>query len=122
MSFIAGWYGRYYRTKAVIRHYRIYCVSITHAESCRFYWGIRRKKQAHDLEAKVRKYQGMFERHSRKNTSFEKDWSQQVEHRQVPNGRDQVSGGVSVPCRHATLFANALWKTSHIHERGTSYC
>ena len=25
-------------------------------------------------------------------------------------GRDQVSGGVSVPCRHATLVADALWK------------
>ena len=35
-------------------------------------------------------------------TSSEKDWSQQVEHMQVQKGRDQVSGGVSVPCRHAT--------------------
>ena len=25
-------------------------------------------------------------------------------------GRDQVSGGVTVPCRHATPVANALWK------------
>ena len=25
-------------------------------------------------------------------------------------GQDQVSGGVSVPCRHATPVANALWK------------
>ena len=31
-------------------------------------------------------------------TSSTKDWSQQVEHMQVPKGRDQVSGGVSVPC------------------------
>ena len=29
---------------------------------------------------------------------------------QVPKGRDQVSGGVSVPCRHATPVANVLWK------------
>ena len=29
---------------------------------------------------------------------------------QVPKGRDQVSGGVSVPCRHATPVADALWK------------
>ena len=29
---------------------------------------------------------------------------------QVPKGRDQVSGGVSVPCRHATPVAGALWK------------
>ena len=25
-------------------------------------------------------------------------------------GRDQVSGGVSVPCQHATPVANDLWK------------
>ena len=25
-------------------------------------------------------------------------------------GQDQVSGGVSVPCRHATPVADALWK------------
>ena len=25
-------------------------------------------------------------------------------------GHDQVSGGVSVPCRHATPVADALWK------------
>ena len=43
-------------------------------------------------------------------TSSEKDWSQQVEHMQVPKRRDQVSGGVSVPCRHATPVANVLWK------------
>ena len=43
-------------------------------------------------------------------TSSEKDWSKQVEHMQVPKGRDQVSGGVSVPCRHATPVANVLWK------------
>ena len=36
------------------------------------------------------------------------DWSQQVEHMQVPKGRDQVSGGVSVPCRHATPVATPL--------------
>ena len=29
---------------------------------------------------------------------------------QVPKGRDQVSGGVGVPCRHATPVADALWK------------
>ena len=34
-----------------------------------------------------------------------KDWSQQVEHMQVPKGRDQVSVGVSVLCRHATPVA-----------------
>ena len=29
-------------------------------------------------------------------------------------GQDQVSGGVSVPCRHATPFADALWKPTCI--------
>ena len=29
---------------------------------------------------------------------------------QVLKGRDQVSGGVSVPCRHATPVADAIWK------------
>ena len=29
---------------------------------------------------------------------------------QVPKGRDQVSGGVSVPCQHATPVADAQWK------------
>ena len=43
-------------------------------------------------------------------TSSEKDWSQQVEHMQAPKGRDQVSGGVIVPCRHATPIADAQWK------------
>ena len=28
-----------------------------------------------------------------------------VKHMQVPKGRDHVSGGVSVPCRHATPVA-----------------
>ena len=39
-----------------------------------------------------------------------RDWSQQEEHIQVPKGPDQVSGGVSVPCRHATPVVNVLWK------------
>ena len=43
-------------------------------------------------------------------TSSEKDWSQQVEHMQVRRGRDQVSGGVSVPCQHATPVADVPWK------------
>ena len=33
---------------------------------------------------------------------------------QVPKGRDQVSGGISVPCRHATPVANVLWKSLKI--------
>ena len=43
-------------------------------------------------------------------TSSIKDWSQQVEQMQVPKGRDQVSGGVSVPCWHATPVAYILLK------------
>ena len=30
-------------------------------------------------------------------------------------GQDQVSGGVSVPCRHATPVADALWKPIFIN-------
>ena len=41
---------------------------------------------------------------------MEKDWSQQEEHMQVPKGPDHGSGGVSVPCRHASFVANVLWK------------
>ena len=44
---------------------------------------------------------------------FEKD-VYQVEHIQVPKGRDQVSGGVSVPCRHATPVVYVLWKQPKI--------
>ena len=35
--------------------------------------------------------------------SSEKDWSQHVEHMQVPKERDQVSGGVSVPCQESQV-------------------
>ena len=57
---------------------------------------------------------------------------------QVPKGQGQVSGGVSVPCRHATPVANVLWKPFKIRgyqciwsghrmpfnicEKETSYC
>ena len=42
--------------------------------------------------------------------SGKKDWPQQVEHMQVPKGRDQLSLGVSAPCLHATPVANVPWK------------
>ena len=51
------------------------------------------------------------------NEKFGKDWSQQIEHMQVSNGRDQVSGGGRVPCRHATPVANILWKPVKIREK-----
>ena len=59
--------------------------------------------------AKSRKYRGIFEEHSQeKYDKFGKRiWSQQVE--QVPKV-SQVSGGVSVPCRHATPVANVVLK------------
>ena len=64
------------------------------------------------MQAKSRMYRGMFEVNSpeKKIQVLEKDWSQQVEHMQSQMGRDQVSGGVSVPCQHAILVANVLWK------------
>ena len=63
-------------------------------------------------EAKSKKYRGIFEEHSpeKNNDKFGKGWSQQVEHMQVPKGLDQLSGGVSIHCRHATPVANVLWK------------
>ena len=36
---------------------------------------------------------------------------------QVPKGRDQVSGGISVPCRHATPVANDPWKPLKIRKK-----
>ena len=64
------------------------------------------------LVAKSRKYQGVFEVKSRVKTwQVRRIWSQQLEHKKVPQwGRNQVSGGrnqVSVPCWHATPVANA---------------
>ena len=41
---------------------------------------------------------------------LKKEWSQQVEHMQVPNGTGQGVRVVSVPCQHATPVANVLWK------------
>ena len=59
-------------------------------------------------QAKSRKYREMFEVNSPEILQVrEKNWSQQVEDMQVPNGRDQVSGGVSVPCQHATPVATS---------------
>ena len=48
------------------------------------------------------------------NDVWKKVWSQQVKHMQVRKGRGQVSGGVSVPCRHDTPAANVLWKPLNI--------
>ena len=45
---------------------------------------------------KVRKYKQIWD----------KDLSQQVEYMQVQMGRDQKSGGASVPCTHAISVGN----------------
>ena len=66
------------------------------------------KKRLIVCKAKWRKYRRIFEEHSRQ--VRKKDWSQQVKHMQIQKGRDQVSGGVSIRCRHATPVANFLWK------------
>ena len=56
------------------------------------------------LEAKSRKYQGVFKAKSRVEISQVRGiWSQQFEHKQVPKGgRNQMSGRVSVLCWLAT--------------------
>ena len=46
-----------------------------------------------------------------KQDKFRRRWSQHYTALANPKvGQDQVSGGVSVPCRHATPVADALWK------------
>ena len=73
-------------------------------------------------KAKSRKYRGIFEVHSPEKLRQvrKKDWSQQIEHMQVPKGRDQVSGGVMVPKRHATPVANVLGSHSKFGKRSSS--
>ena len=57
------------------------------------------------------KYRGMFETHKSRNKTSSGDIGLNIRTLASPKvGQDQVSGGVSVPCRHATPVANALWK------------
>ena len=55
------------------------------------------------------KYRGMFEiQKSGDKTSSEEIGLEIRTHASPKMGQDQVSGGVSVPCRHATPVANAF--------------
>ena len=74
-------------------------------------------------EGKSRTYPGVFEVKSRVKTwQVRGIWSQQLEHKQVPQwGRNQVSGRVSVPCWHATPVAHAPWKPLIIVEGKARY-
>ena len=57
------------------------------------------------------KYRGVFEiQKSGDKTSSGEIGLDIRTHASPKVGQDQVSGGVSVPCRHATPVANALWK------------
>ena len=57
------------------------------------------------------KYRGMLEiRKSGDKTSSEEIGLDIRTHASPKVGQDQVSGGVSVPCWHATPAADALWK------------
>ena len=62
------------------------------------------------FEAKE-KYRGVFEiQRSGDKTSSGKIGLDIRTHASPKVGQDQVSGGVSIPCRHATPVADALWK------------
>ena len=57
------------------------------------------------------KYRGIFEiQKSGDKTSSGEIGLDIRTHASPKVGQDQVSGGVSVPCRHATPAAYALWK------------
>ena len=57
------------------------------------------------------KYRGVFEiQRSGDKTSSGEIGLEIRTHASPKVGQDQVSGGVSVPCRHATPVADALWK------------
>ena len=57
------------------------------------------------------KYRGMFETQKSRNKTNSGDIGLNIRTLASPKvGQDQVSGGVSVPCRHATPVTDALWK------------
>ena len=57
------------------------------------------------------KYRGMFETRKSRNKTSSGDIGLNIRTIASPKvGQDQVSGGVSVPCRHATPVADAPWK------------
>ena len=62
-------------------------------------------------EREREKYRGVFEiQKSGDKTSSGEICLDIRTHASPKVGQDQVSGGVSVPCRHATPVADALWK------------
>ena len=62
------------------------------------------------IEAKE-KYRGMFETQKSRNKTSSGEIGLDIRTHASPKvGRNQVSGGVSVPCRHATPVADAPWK------------
>ena len=69
-------------------------------------------KPSHPFLFKAKKkYRGVFEfqRSGDKTSSGEIGLDIRT-HASPKVGQDQVSGGVGVPCRHATPIADALWK------------
>ena len=60
------------------------------------------------IEAKE-KYRGMFETQKSGNNTSSREIDLDIRKHSSPKvGQDQVSGGVSVPCRHTTTIADAL--------------
>ena len=64
------------------------------------------------VQSKIEKVpRGIRGEKSSKDMASSRNWSQQLKISKSQNGgRNQVSGRVSVPCRHATPVADALWK------------
>ena len=57
------------------------------------------------------KYRGVFEIQKSGDKTSSGEIGLDIRTQASPKvGQDQVSGGVSVPCRHATPVADALWK------------
>ena len=64
-----------------------------------------------DRHKQKQKYRGMFETQKSRNKTSSGDIGLNIRTLASPKvGQDQVSRGVSVPCWHATLVADALWK------------
>ena len=69
--------------------------------SVNHYWLMKQKQ----------KYRGMFETQKSRNKTSSGDIGLNIRTPASPKvGQDQVSGGVSVPCWHATPVAYTLWK------------
>ena len=63
------------------------------------------------LKQEKEKYRGMFEIHKSGDKTSSGEIGLDIRTHASPKvGQDHVSGGVGVPCRHATAVADALWK------------